>query len=128
MGDRVRHRLEETRQGITHKVEIDGADLYITANWDKDMRIREIFLNMGKVGSTMRGLLDLLGLQTSLLLQYDMPLDELCLKLMNVCFDPQGRTNNVDIPVARSVADYVFRWLKENFVDSEKGFHDVAAK
>lgn len=113
----IRHKLEPTRQGITHKVEIDGADLYITANADKEGNVKEIFLNMGKAGSTMRGLLDLLGLQSSLLLQYGMPLDDLCAKMMNVSFDPKGRTNNKDIPMVTSVADYTFKWLKANFVD-----------
>lgn len=115
----IRHKLEPTRQGITHKVEIDAADLYITVNWDKDEDVKEIFLNMGKAGSTMRGLLDLLGLQSSLLLQYGMPLEDLCNKMANVSFDPKGRTTDKDIPMVTSVADYVFRWLKANFV--EKG-------
>lgn len=123
----IRHKLEHTREGITHKVEIEGADLYITANWDKDGNVKEIFLNMGKAGSTMRGLLDQLGLQSSLLLQYGMPLGDLCDKMMNVSYDPQGRTNNKDIPQAKSVADYTFKWLKRNFVD-EKGKKELKAR
>lgn len=113
----VRHKLEATRQGVTHKVEIDGADIYITANWDRDGDVKEVFLTMGKPGSTMRGLLDLLGLQSSLLLQYGMPLEGLCDKMISVSFDPKGRTTNKDIPMVTSVADYTFRWLKATFVD-----------
>jgi len=115
----VRKHLPDNRQSITHKVVIDRiTDLYITVGLFPDTeQPGEVFFVVGKVGSTLRGMLDLLGIQTSLLLQYGVELPDLCDKMIGVSFAPSGMTNNPDIPVCSSLADYGFRWLKLRFVE-----------
>ena len=122
----TRKRLPPDRPSITHKVEILDAtggkyDLYITVGFyprkdGKRGQPGELFLKMGKIGSTMRGVLDLLGVQTSMLLQYGVPLTVICKKIRGVSFEPSGTTNNANIPTCTSIADYVFSWLEKEFV------------
>ncbi|KKM25955.1 hypothetical protein LCGC14_1589770 [marine sediment metagenome] len=114
----TRQRLPDERSSVTHRVTIDyGTDLYIIVGLYPDGRPGELFLKVGKVGSTLRGLLDILGIWTSVLLQVGVPLDELCHKMIGVSFEPKGRTSNKDIRDCSSIADYVFRWLKLRFLD-----------
>ena len=115
----VRRRLPDERQSVTHRVTIDwGTDLYIIVGLYPNGQPGELFLKVGKVGSTLRGLLDILGIWTSMLLQVGVPLDDLCEKMIGVSFEPKGRTSNPDIPECSSVADYVFRWLKRKYVEA----------
>ncbi|KKM72278.1 hypothetical protein LCGC14_1422080 [marine sediment metagenome] len=111
-----RQRLPDERTSVTHRVTIDyGTDLYIIVGLYPDGRPGELFLKVGKVGSTLRGLLDILGIWTSILLQVGVPLDDLCNKMIGVSFEPRGRTSNKDIRDCSSIADYTFRWLKQRF-------------
>lgn len=123
----MRKRLPLTRQSLTHRVAItdyrgDTFDLYIIVGLYPPMkkdrgkrRPGEIFLNIGKVGSTLRGMLDVVGIQTSLLLQNGVTLDSICTKMEGVSFEPNGATDNPEIPNCSSLIDYVFRWLRHTF-------------
>jgi ribonucleoside-diphosphate reductase alpha chain len=116
----ARIHLDPTRPAITHRVEIIDPeqgifDFYIIVGLYEDGRPGELFLKMGKAGSTLRGLLDTIGVETSLLLQYGIPLNILSKKLAGVCFGPSGRTNDPDIPKCTSVVDYIFRWMEQKF-------------
>lgn len=114
-----RKRLPDTRDSITHKVVIDlFTELYITVGHYPDTgQPGEVFLTLGKVGSTMRGMLDLMGIQFSLLLQNGVELDALCRKFENVQFEPHGRTDNPNISECKSIADYVGKWLRWRYID-----------
>ena len=116
----TRHRLPDERPSVTHRVTIDySTDLYIIVGLYPDGHPGELFLKGGKVGSTLRGLLDILGIWTSVLLQVGVPLDDLCQKMIGVSFEPKGRTSNPAIRDCSSIADYVFRWLKLRFLDEQ---------
>jgi ribonucleoside-diphosphate reductase alpha chain len=115
MGPR-RERLPETRRSLTHKFSFGGHEGYITVGFYEDGRPGELFINMAKEGSTIGGLMDTIGVLTSLALQYGVPLDALVRKFEHVRFEPAGMTRNADVPFAKSVVDYVFRWLGINYV------------
>ena len=116
----IRKRLPDTRESITHKVTIEGADLYVIVGLYPDTNMPgELFLKMGKVGSTMRGLLDILGIQTSLLLQNGVELEDLCRKMVGVSYEPKGWTSNPEIRTCSSVSDYVFKWMERRFLNVE---------
>jgi ribonucleoside-diphosphate reductase alpha chain len=115
MGPR-RERLPETRRSLTHKFSIGGHEGYIIVGFYEDNRPGELFINMAKEGSTIGGLMDTIGVLTSLALQYGVPLDALVRKFEHSRFEPNGFTRNADIPMAKSVVDYVFRWLGMNYV------------
>ena len=118
-----RKRLPTDRQSVTHRVQIRNVtggdyDLYIIVGLypGKKPKPGELFLKIGKVGSTMRGMLDLLGLQTSLLLQNGVSLESICDKMEGTQFEPRGATDDPDIPECSSLADYTFRWLRLRFL------------
>ncbi len=115
MGPR-RERLPDTRRSLTHKFSIEGHEGYIIVGFFEDGRPGELFINMAKEGSTIGGLMDTIGVLTSLALQYGVPLDALVRKFEHARFEPNGFTRNPDIPIAKSVVDYVFRWLGMNYV------------
>jgi ribonucleoside-diphosphate reductase alpha chain len=115
MGPR-RDRLPDTRRSLTHKFSIGGHEGYIIVGFYEDGRPGELFINMAKEGSTIGGLMDTIGVLTSLALQYGVPLDALVRKFEHARFEPNGFTRNPDIPMAKSVVDYVFRWLGMNYV------------
>jgi ribonucleoside-diphosphate reductase alpha chain len=115
MGPR-RERLPDTRRSLTHKFSIGGHEGYIIVGFYDDGRPGELFINMAKEGSTIGGLMDTIGVLTSLALQYGVPLDALVRKFEHARFEPNGFTRNPDIPMAKSVVDYVFRWLGVNYV------------
>lgn len=122
----TRARLDPIRPAITHRVEIIDPeqgifDFYIIVGLYEDGRPGELFLKMGKAGSTMRGLLDAIGVETSLLLQYGIPLEIVSRKLAGVHFGPSGRTNDPDIPECTSIVDYIFRWMEQRFGSREEG-------
>jgi ribonucleoside-diphosphate reductase alpha chain len=115
MGPR-RERLPDTRKSLTHKFSIGGHEGYIIVGFYADGRPGELFINMAKEGSTIGGLMDTIGVLTSLALQYGVPLDALVRKFEHTRFEPNGFTRDPDIPIAKSVVDYIFRWLGMNFV------------
>ena len=115
-GKAVRRRLPDERQAITHKFSIDGHEGYITVGTYDDGKPGEIFITMAKSGSVVSGLMDSFATSVSLALQYGVPLEALVRKFVHMRFEPAGRTNNSQIPLAKSVMDYIFRWLALKFM------------
>ena len=115
-----RHRLPKERAAITHKFEIAGHEGYITVGLYPDGQPGEIFLKMAKEGSTVSGLMDTVATLTSVALQYGVPLRDLISKFAHVRFEPAGFTGNGEIPIAKSIIDYVFRWLGSRFLPGEE--------
>ncbi len=114
-----RRRLPDERQSITHKFEIGSHTGYVTVGLYEDGKPGEIFVSMSKEGSTLAGLLDALATSVSIGLQYGVPLKTLVAKFSHVRFEPSGFTQNPNIRVAKSVVDYIFRWLGTKFPDTE---------
>lgn len=112
----VRRRMPDTRQSITHKFDVGGHEGYLTVGLFEDGNPGEVFITMAKEGSTIGGLMDVMGTQTSMALQYGVPLESLVNKFAHMRFEPSGWTGNDDIPQAKSVPDYVFRWLGMQFI------------
>lgn len=111
-----RERLPDTRQSVTHKFDIQGHKGYVTVGLYPDGRPGEVFVTMAKAGSTVGGLMDSLAASVSIGLQYGVPLDVLVHKFEHARFEPAGFTKNQDIPIAKSVVDYLFRWLAMRYV------------
>ena len=116
----VRRRLPDERRSITHKFDIQGHEGYITVGLYDDGTPGEIFLTMAKEGSTVSGLMDAFATQTSLALQYGVPLRSMVNKFSHMRFEPSGFTRNQEIPIAKSLADYIFRWLASRFLTFEE--------
>jgi ribonucleoside-diphosphate reductase alpha chain len=116
----VRHRLPDERRAITHKFDIQGHEGYITVGCYPDGTPGEIFLVMAKEGSTISGLMDSFATSISLALQYGVPLQALVEKFAHVRFEPSGYTKNPEIPLAKSLVDYIFRWLASRFLSAEE--------
>jgi ribonucleoside-diphosphate reductase alpha chain len=112
----VRRRLPDERHAITHKFSIAGHDGYLTVGMYEDGTPGEIFLVMAKEGSAVSGLMDSFATAVSLALQYGVPLQVLVNKFSHVRFEPSGFTNNTEIPIAKSIIDYIFRWLGAKFL------------
>jgi ribonucleoside-diphosphate reductase alpha chain len=112
----VRHRLPDTRQAITHKFDIAGHEGYITVGLYEDGSPGELFITMAKEGSTIGGLMDTIGTLVSLAFQYGVPLETLVNKFAHQRFEPSGFTKNPDVPMAKSITDYLFRWLGCQFI------------
>ncbi len=115
-----RRRLPSERNAITHKFEIAGHQGYVTAGMYPDGKLGEIFVLIHKEGSILSGLLDSLGIVTSIALQYGAPLEVLVDKMIHMRFEPSGMTGNPQIPMAKSVVDYIFRWLGSRFLSPEE--------
>ncbi|MEE2663224.1 MAG: vitamin B12-dependent ribonucleotide reductase [Myxococcota bacterium] len=115
----VRRKLEDERQALTHKFSIAGHEGYLTVGLYGDGQPGEIFLRMAKEGSTVSGLMDTIATMTSISLQYGVPLRALVDKFSHTRFEPSGFTNNREIPIAKSVMDYVFRYLGNRYIASE---------
>jgi len=113
-----RERLPDTRNSVTHKFSISGHEGYINVGLYPDGRPGEVFITMAKEGSTIGGLMDSFGTATSISLQYGVPLEVLVNKFSNTRFEPMGHTTNPDIRIAKSLVDYIFRWLGLTFLDS----------
>jgi ribonucleoside-diphosphate reductase alpha chain len=111
-----RERLPETRQSITHKFSVGGHEGYVTVGLYDDGRPGELFITMAKEGSTIGGLMDVFGTAISMGLQYGVPLDVYVNKFAHSRFEPSGWTRNPDIPMAKSLVDYIFRWLGMQFI------------
>ena len=116
----VRRRLPDTRRSVTHKFSIEGHEGYITVGTYEDGSPGEIFITMAKEGSTISGMMDAFATSISLTLQYGVPLKDLVNKFSHMRFEPAGRTQSREIPVAQSVVDYVFRWLGSQFLSEEE--------
>ncbi|MDH5201546.1 MAG: vitamin B12-dependent ribonucleotide reductase, partial [Candidatus Bathyarchaeota archaeon] len=116
----VRRRLPATRRSITHKFSIEGHEGYITVGMYDDGSPGEIFVTMAKEGSTISGMMDAFATSISLTFQYGVPLADLVHKFSHMRFEPSGRTENREIPVAQSVVDYIFRWMASQFLDEEE--------
>jgi ribonucleoside-diphosphate reductase alpha chain len=112
----VRRRLNDERKSITHKFSVGGHEGYITVGMYEDGSPGEIFITMAKQGSTISGLMDAVATGTSIALQYGVPLSALVKKFSHTRFEPAGFTNNADVPIAKSVIDYIFRWLGHKFI------------
>jgi ribonucleoside-diphosphate reductase alpha chain len=112
----VRRKLPDERKAITHKFSIAGHEGYITVGMYDDGSPGEIFLTMSKEGSTVSGLMDTIATMTSLALQYGVPLETLVSKFAHTRFEPSGYTPNPEIKVAKSITDYIFRWLGLKFL------------
>ncbi len=123
----VRRRLPDERQSITHKFSVGEHEGYITVGLYEDGSPGEVFLTMSKEGSTISGLMDAFATMTSLALQYGVPLDALVRKFSHMRFEPQGFTSNKQIPMAKSLIDYIFRWLALKFVDDDRENGEAAA-
>jgi ribonucleoside-diphosphate reductase alpha chain len=117
----IRRRLPDERRAITHKFDIAGHEGYITAGMYENGKPGEIFVTMAKEGSMTSGLMDALACIVSISLQYGVPLKVLCDKLSHTRFEPSGVTGNPEIPIAKSITDYLFRWLALKFIDAETG-------
>jgi ribonucleoside-diphosphate reductase alpha chain len=112
----IRHKLPDERAARTHKFSIAGHEGYLTVGLYDDGQPGEIFLRMAKEGSTVSGLMDTIATMTSIALQYGVPLKALVDKFSHTRFEPAGFTNNREIPIAKSVMDYVFRFLGNRFL------------
>ncbi len=112
----MRHRLPDTRQAVTHKFDIAGHEGYITVGLYEDGTPGELFITMAKEGSTIGGLMDTIGTLVSMAFQYGVPLDTLVKKFAHQRYEPSGFTKNSDIPIAKSITDYLFRWLGCQFI------------
>ena len=134
-----RRRMPSTRRSVTHKFEIAGHEGYLTVGLYEDGRPGELFITMAKEGSTIGGLMDCFGTAISLCLQYGAPLEDLVQKFAHTRFEPSGFTKNRDIPIAKSITDYIFRWMATTFSadprpqiqdpwkDHESGLEDTRA-
>ncbi len=111
-----RRRLPDTRHSITHKFSITGHEGYLTVGLYEDGQPGELFITMAKEGSTVGGLMDVIGTCTSMALQYGVPLITLVDKFRHARFEPSGMTSNRDIPFAKSLIDYIFCWLGCQFI------------
>src|SRR6185369_12292254 len=116
----VRSKLPDERRAITHKFSINDCEGYLTVGLYEDGRPGEIFLVMAREGSTISGLLDSFATSISLALQYGVPLQALVDKFFYTRFEPSGWTKNPEIPIAKSIIDYVFRWLASKFLSREE--------
>jgi ribonucleoside-diphosphate reductase alpha chain len=115
-----RKRMPRERESITHKFSIGGHEGYITAGKYEDGSVGEIFLtDIGKEGSTLRGMMNSYATAISIALQYGVPLETLVQKFCYMRFDPEGITSNPEIPFAKSMPDYIMRWLASRFLDTD---------
>jgi ribonucleoside-diphosphate reductase alpha chain len=117
-----RHKLPDERNAITHKFDIAGHEGYITVGLYEDGMPGEIFLVMAKEGSTISGFADAFAQAISYALQYGVPLQDLVDKFSHVRFEPSGMTRNPDVRFAKSIVDYLFRWMAAKFLSPEAQF------
>ncbi len=119
-----RERLPDTRNSLTHKFNVGGHEGYLNVGLYPDGRPGELFITMAKEGSTVGGLMDSFGTAISIALQYGVPVEVLVNKFSHTRFEPMGHTTNPDIRIAKSVVDYIFRWMGITFMG---GHRDSAA-
>src|ERR1700752_558421 len=119
----IRRKLPDERKAITHKFDIAGHEGYITVGLFEDGQPGEIFLVMAKEGSTLSGFADAFAQAISYALQYGVPLQALVDKFSHVRFEPSGMTRNPEIRFAKSIVDYIFRWLATKFLSPEAQYY-----
>jgi ribonucleoside-diphosphate reductase alpha chain len=122
----VRRKLPDERRAITHKISIAGHEGYITVGMYDDGSPGEVFVVMSKEGSTISGLMDAFATSVSLALQYGVPLSALSDKFTHMRFEPSGFTGNPEIPIAKSIMDYMFRWLDLRFGEGRTNLYGGA--
>ncbi len=118
-----RRRLPDTRRSLTHKFNVAGHEGYLTVGLYEDGQPGELFITMSKEGSTIGGLMDSLGTSTSVALQYGVPIKSLVDKFSHQRFEPAGMTENREIPFAKSLVDYIFRWMGMQFIPGYREQH-----
>src|SRR5579872_6957957 len=116
----VRHKLQDERMSVTHKFNVGGHEGYITVGLYPSGDPGEIFVTMAKEGSTVSGLMDSFSCAISLALQHGVPLKMLCEKFAHTRFEPSGWSGNPDIGFAKSIMDYIFRWLQLRFLTGQQ--------
>jgi len=116
----VRHKLQEERASITHKFKVGDHEGYVTVGLYPNGDPGELFVKMAKEGSTVSGLMDSFALAVSLALQYGVPLKTFCEKFAHTRFEPSGWSGNPDIGYAKSIMDYIFRWLQLRFLTGQQ--------
>ncbi len=119
----MRRRLADTRRSLTHKFNVAGHEGYLTVGLYDDGKPGELFITMSKEGSTVGGLMDALGTATSVSLQYGVPIESLVNKFSHQRFEPAGMTENAEIPFAKSLVDYIFRWMGIQFIQGYRELH-----
>ena len=117
----VRRRLPDERHSLTHHFSVGGQEGYVTVGLYEDGLPGELFIRMAKEGSTVSGLMDSFATAVSLALQYGVPLRVLCDKFSHTRFEPSGWSGNPKIGYAKSLTDYLFRWLELRFLKGEQG-------
>src|SRR5881398_1419149 len=115
----VRRKLPDERRSITHKFDVAGHEGYLTVGLYEDGQPGELFVTMAKEGSTISGLMDAFATQTSYALQFGVPLKFMVDKFTHMRFEPSGFTKNKEIPIAKSIVDYIFRWMASHFLPAE---------
>jgi ribonucleoside-diphosphate reductase alpha chain len=122
----IRRKMPRERESITHKFQIAGHEGYITAGKYEDGTVGEIFLtDIGKEGSTLRGMMNAFATAISIGLQYGVPLEVFVKKFSYMRFDPEGITSNPEIPFAKSMPDYIMRWLASRFIEDLDELEDL---
>ncbi|HEY8749017.1 MAG TPA: LAGLIDADG family homing endonuclease [Tepidisphaeraceae bacterium] len=119
----LRRRLPDTRHAMTHKFDVAGHEGYITVGLYEDGQPGEVFIRIAKEGSTIGGLMDTIATLVSVSLQYGVPVESLVRKFEHVRFEPSGMTRNPEIPIAKSLTDYIFRWMAMEFVPGYRTAH-----
>jgi len=119
-----RRKLPDERRAFTHKFSVGGHEGYLTVGLYDDGQPGEIFITMAKEGSTVSGLMDSFATAVSLALQYGVPLKVLCDKFSHTRFEPSGWTNNSEIKYAKSMMDYIFRWMANKFLPRDAQPHE----
>ena len=115
----VRRKLPDERKAVTHKFDIQGHEGYLTVGLFEDGTPGELFVTMAKEGSTISGLMDAFATQTSYALQFGVPVKFMVDKFSHMRFEPSGFTKNKEIPIAKSIVDYIFRWMASHFLPLE---------
>src|SRR6266852_1529559 len=116
----MRRKLPDERKAVTHKFDIQGHEGYLTVGLFEDGQPGELFVTMAKEGSTISGLMDAFATQTSYALQFGVPLKFMVDKFSHMRFEPSGFTKNKEIPIAKSIVDYIFRWMASHFMPVEE--------
>ncbi len=116
----IRHKLKEERMSVTHKFKVGDHEGYITVGLYPNGEPGELFVKMAKEGSTVSGLMDSFSLAVSIGLQYGVPLKLFCEKFAHTRFEPSGWTNNPEIGFAKSIMDYIFRWMESRFLTGQQ--------
>src|SRR5437016_3656063 len=116
----MRPKLPDEPKAVTHKFDIAGHEGYLTVGLYEDGMPGELFVTMAKEGSTISGLMDAFATQTSYALQFGVPLKFMVDKFSHMRFEPSGFTKNREIPIAKSIVDYIFRWMASHFLGVEE--------